>query len=135
MLLADTSVWIDFFNGADHPAVDALDRALVQDTVVMGDLILLEILQGFTRDRAFRQAKNQLGKLELYAMLGAAQALACANHYRSLRQRGITIRRTADTIIASFCIRHRLPLLFNDRDFLPFVEHLGLQAVPVEPPK
>ena len=127
MLLADTSVWIDYFNGAANKYTDALDQALEQGVVAIGDLIFLEILQGFKSDKDYKLAKERLGTLEQYEMFGRQIALRSAENYRELRKKGITIRRTADVIIATFCIENELPLLFSDGDFRPFVNHLGLQ--------
>ena len=129
MILADTSVWIDFFNGNENKYTDALDIHLDSSTVVMGDLIFLEILQGFKNDKDYRQAKNALQALGQYEMLNSELALISADNYRQLRKKGITIRRTTDVIIATFCIESRLPLLFCDRDFIPFVEHLKMMSV------
>ena len=129
MILVDTSVWIDYFNGAENTYTDALDSALDEGTVAIGDLIFLEILQGFKRDRDFQRAKTTLEALDHYEMFGHSMVLKCAENYRSLRKKGITIKKTADVIIATFCLENRLPLLFSDRDFSPFVENLGLRAV------
>lgn len=128
MILVDTSVWIDYFNGQQHAHTDALDRALYEGRVAIGDLIYLEILQGFRKDRDYEIARRHLSALSIYPLLGLAAADRCANYYRLLRKRGITVRKTADVIIASFCIEEGLPLLFLDRDFEPFVEHLGLKT-------
>ena len=126
MIIADTSVWIDYFNGNDNILTDTLDKGLAEGGIAIGDLIFLEILQGFKDDKEFRLAKTTLGTLEQYEMLGHANALKAADNYRRLRKKGITIRKTADVIIATFCIQNNLPLLFSDRDFIPFVDHLGL---------
>jgi len=126
VILVDTSVWVDYFNGRESAVTSALDTALDKGLVAIGDLILLEILQGFKTDRHFKAARSTLGTLEQYEMLGRQMALSSADNYRTLRKKGITIRGTADVIIATFCIEHQLPLLFSDRDFLPFKEHLGL---------
>lgn len=126
MIIADTSVWIDYFNGSDNPLTDELDSGLVQGIVAIGDLIFLEILQGFKNDKDYELAKSTLGTLEQYEMFGHAQALKAAENYRALRKKGLTIRKTTDVIIATFCIENELPLLFSDRDFIPFVDHLGL---------
>ncbi|RLA46406.1 MAG: VapC toxin family PIN domain ribonuclease [Gammaproteobacteria bacterium] len=128
MILVDTSVWIDFFNGKNNPYTDSLDTALVDGVVAIGDLILLEILQGFKADKDFNIAKTTLGTLEQYEMFGHQMALACVDNYRALRKKGITIRGTADVIIATYCIEHQHSLLFSDRDFIPFVEYLGLAS-------
>lgn len=129
MILVDTSVWIDYFNGIENRFTNALDSALEEGTVAIGDLIFLEILQGFKNDRDYGKARNILESLDHYEMFGHAMALRCAENYRTLRKQGITIRKTADVIIATFCIENQLPLLFSDRDFIPFVEKLGLSAV------
>ncbi|ARB44262.1 type II toxin-antitoxin system VapC family toxin [Alloalcanivorax xenomutans] len=128
MILVDTSVWIDYFNGAENSHTDALDSAITEGTVAIGDLILLEILQGIRDDRDYRRTKQLLTTLDQYEMLGMEMAVKCAENYRALRKKGITIRKTADLIIATFCIDQRLPLLFLDRDFIPFVDHLGLHS-------
>ncbi|AFT68628.1 PilT-like protein [Alloalcanivorax dieselolei B5] len=128
MILVDTSVWIDYFNGAENSRTDALDSAITEGIVVIGDLILLEILQGIRNDRDYRRTKRLLTTLDQYEMLGKEMAVKCAENYRALRKKGITIRKTADIIIATFCIDQSLPLLFLDRDFLPFVDHLGLRS-------
>jgi len=126
VILVDTSVWIDYFNGVQSPHTDALDAAIVAGSVAMGDLIFLEILQGIRNDSEYRltkQALMTLGRLELF---GEGMPEKCAENYRALRKKGITIRKTTDVIIATFCIERRMPLLFVDRDFIPFVDHLGL---------
>jgi len=129
VILVDTSVWIDYFNGADNSYTNTLDSALEEGTVAIGDLIFLEILQGFKNDRDFTRAKAMLETLDQYEMFGHSMALKSAENYRTLRKIGITIRKTTDVIIATFCIENNLPLLFSDRDFIPFVENLGLGAV------
>ena len=126
MILVDTSIWIDYFNGSENIYTDTLDDALIDGTVAIGDLIFLEILQGFKSDKDHKQAKTTLATLDQYELFGHKAAIECANNYRALRKKGITIRRTTDLIIATFCIHNRLPLLFSDRDFQPFVDKLGL---------
>lgn len=130
MILVDTSVWIDYFNNVDSPHSEALDLALVDGTAAIGDIIFLEILQGFRNDNDYKNTKLQLAKLDQYEMFGQHMVELCASNYRSLRKRGITIRGTADVIIATFCIENKLPLLFKDKDFTPFVKHLGLRSAP-----
>lgn len=126
MILADTGVWIDYFNGVESVQTDFLDTALVDDTVALGDVIYLEILQGFRTDKDYNAARKVLKLLPVFDLLGADMVETCARNYRSLRKKGITIRRTTDVVIASFCIEHRLPLLYADRDFSPFEKSLGL---------
>jgi len=129
VILVDTSIWVDYFNGKDSKHTDTLDAALVEGTVVIGDLILLEILQGFRTDKDYQRAKTTLGTLEQFEMFGHSMVIKCATNYRGLRKKGITIRRTTDVIIATFCIDNKIPLLFQDRDFIPFVEKLRLIPV------
>ena len=126
MILVDTSVWIDYFNGRSTALTDCLDQHLEAGVVATGDLIMLEILQGFRHDRDVVLARRMLRALPQFELLGLDQVSRCAANYRALRRKGVTMRRTTDVIIASFCIEHSLPLLFADRDFVPFVRHLGL---------
>ena len=127
--MVDTSVWIDYLNGLINPHTDILDAALIDGTVAIGDLIFLEILQGIGDDKEYQKTKKTLSTLDQYSMLSLEMVEKCANNYRVLRKKGITIRKTNDVIIATHCIENRLPLLFLDRDFAPFVTHLGLTSV------
>jgi predicted nucleic acid-binding protein len=129
MIIVDSSVWIDYFNGADIPEVATLDRLLATELLAIGDLILVEVLQGFRHDKDSRTAKRLLTSLTVFEMLGAKMAIKSADNFRDLRKKGITVRKTIDAIIATFCIEHGHELLFSDKDFAPFVEHLGLMAV------
>jgi len=129
MMLVDTSVWIDYFNGKENRHTHALDLAIIDGTVALGDLILLEILQGIRDDTEYKRAKRTLSTLDQYEMFRKSMVEKCAENYRALRKKGITIRKTTDVIIATFCIEQKLPLLFLDRDFVPFVDHLGLKSV------
>jgi len=129
MILVDTSVWINYFNGVNSPHSDALDLALVEGTAAIGDIIFLEILQGFRADKDYKNTKAQLSKLDQYELFGHHMIEVCADNYRSLRKRGITIRSTTDVIIATFCIENKIPLLFSDKDFLPFVKYLKLRTI------
>jgi|SRR3972149_2851653 len=126
MILVDTSVWIDYLNGVQSKHTNALDTGIAEGVVAIGDLIFLEILQGIRDDRDYRKTKQTLMTLEQYEMFGKGMAEKCAENYRALRKKGITIRKTTDIIIATFCIEQRMPLLFLDRDFIPFIDHLGL---------
>lgn len=128
MVLVDSSVWIAYFNGATTPETERLDALLSQEPVGLGDLILTEVLQGFRLDKDYRTARKLLTSLSIYDLLGQDSAIRAAEHYRMLRKQGITVRKTTDVIIASFCIQHNLQLLHADKDFLPFVEHLNLQT-------
>ena len=127
MILTDTSVWIDYLNGKITPQTDMLDDCLVEGTVAMGDLIFLEILQGIRDDREFESVKTKLALLDQYTLFGPDMVLKCAENYRALRKKGVTVRKTNDVIIASFCIDRGMPLLFVDRNFGGFVEWLGLE--------
>ena len=127
MILVDTSVWIDYFNNTPrNKYTDKLDAALEEGIVAMGDLIFLEILQGFRNDKDYKKAKMTLSTLQQYELFGRSAVHKCADNYRTLRKQGITIRSTADVIVATFCIERRISLLFSDRDFIPFVEKLRL---------
>lgn len=129
MIVVDSSVWIDYFNGRETLEVAKLDSLLGSEPLAIGDIILLEVLQGFRSDAAFAKAQQLMASLTLFEMLGEQAAIAAANHFRTLRQQGITIRKINDVIIASFCITHNHSLLFADKDFLPFVDNFGLRKV------
>lgn len=128
MVLVDTSVWVDFFNGVDTPEVDRLDRLLGTGRILIGDLILAEILQGFARDADYRRARDLLAELQYADLVGRDVALAAAKNYRSLRDRGVTVRKTIDVIIGTFCIINDHELLHSDRDFDPMEDALGLRV-------
>ena len=128
MIVVDSSVWIDFFNGVSTPEVERLDALLGSSPVAIGDLILVEVLQGFRNDRDLAMARQLFRAMPLLTMVGAQNAYKAAENYRTLRSCGITVRKTIDGIIATACIEATVPLLFSDRDFRPYVEHLGLEA-------
>ncbi|MES9859219.1 MAG: PIN domain nuclease [Candidatus Thiodiazotropha sp. LLP2] len=128
MILADTGVWIDYLNGTITPQTDLLDEYLIVGILAMGDLIFLEILQGIRDDKQYKQVKTKLSLLDQYSMFSPSMVVKCTNNFRSLRKKGITIRKTNDVIIASFCIEQKMELLYIDRDFKPFTEHLGLKS-------
>ncbi len=129
MILIDFSVWIDYFNGRDTTQISKLDELLGMEFLGIGDLILTEVLQGFRADIDYCTAKRMLTSLTVFSMLGLEVAIKSADNLRALRKQGITIRKTVDVIIATFCIESGHSLLFSDKDFIPFVEHLGLNAV------
>jgi predicted nucleic acid-binding protein len=128
MILVDSSVWIDFFNGTKNTETDKLNEILGLEEVVIGDLILAEVLQGFKSDRDFKVAKDVLTSLSVHELIGKEFAIKSANNFRKLRKKGITIRKTADVIIATYCIENKIPLLFSDKDFTPFVKYLRLRS-------
>ena len=129
MILVDSSVWIDFFNGADTPQVTLLDNKLGDTPILVGDLILTEVLQGFKSNKDFEMAKQALERFELREMVGKDIALRSAENYRRLRKSGITVRKTIDVVIATFCIENNVALLHSDRDFDPMEDILGLMIL------
>ncbi len=129
MIVVDSSVWIDYFNGTDTRETALLDSILGKEAVVMGDLVLVEVLQGFRDDREFGIAQAVLETLIFRPMVGRANALASARNYRALRAAGSTARKKIDMLIATFCIENGHMLLHADRDFLPMERHLGLRAL------
>ncbi len=126
MILVDSSVWIDFFNGTTTPEVDFLDRSLGIQAIAVGDLILVEVLQGFRSDKDFATAKSILAEFEQLDMLGKNRSIRAAEKFRRLRKTGFTVRKTNDVVVASYCIDEKIPLLFSNSDFKPFVEKLNL---------
>ena len=129
MILVDSSVWIDYFNGEDNKQTNTLNDALGVRPVAVGDLMLAEVLQGFKDDKDYKTAKSLFDDLIIYDLVGKTMAIKSADNFRTLRKKGITVRKPVDVIIATFCIEKKLPLLFLDKDFKPFVKHLGLSAV------
>ncbi|MBT9539352.1 PIN domain nuclease [Thiobacillus sp.] len=128
MILVDSSVWIDYFRGTVTPQTDKLDSLLGIEPIATGNLVLTEVLQGFSSDRDFKQAEKLMTSLVIVDLAGQAMAIQAAKNFRTLRSLGITVRKTIDTVIATRCIESGLPLLYSDRDFDPFVEHLGLRS-------
>lgn len=124
----DSSVWIDYFRGAGTREADKLDGLLGHEPLATGDLVITEVLQGFASDRDFNQAQALLSSLTVVELGGHNIAVQAARNYRRLRALGVTVRKTIDTIIATRCIEDDLALLYSDRDFDPFVEHLGLRS-------
>lgn len=128
MILVDSSVWIDYFRGTATPQAEKLDSLLGSEPIATGDLILTEVLQGFVSDRDFKQAKKLMTSLVIVDVAGQNIAIQAAKNFRVLRALGVTVRKTIDTVIATRCIESGLSLLYSDRDFDPFVEHLGLRS-------
>ena len=128
MILVDSSVWIDYFRGVATARTDRLDGLLGVEPLAIGDLILTEVLQGFTAERDFEQALRLLASLTLVEIGGQDLAVQAARNFRTLRGHGVTVRKTIDTLIATRCIEDDLLLLYSDRDFEPFVAHLGLKS-------
>jgi predicted nucleic acid-binding protein len=128
VILVDSSVWIDYFRGTPTPQTEMLDSLLGVEPIATGDLILTEVLQGFASDRDFNQAKKLMTSLVILDLAGQHIAIQAARNFRILRSLGVTVRKTIDTVIATHCMENGLPLLYADRDFDPFVEHLGLRS-------
>ena len=127
MIIADTSIWIDYVRGVQSIQTDLLDYELLHDRVATGDIIIVEFLQGFREEKDLKIAKRIMDRLEYYDFLGKEMAIISAEKYRKLRKNGITVRKTIDVIIATFCIEKGFELLHNDRDFDPMEEILGLK--------
>ena len=126
MILVDSSVWVDYFNGIDSNETAFLDSALSSETICLGDIVLAEVLQGFRSDSEYRIARELLTALPIYQMMSPELALKGVDNYRKLRKRGVTERKSVDVWIATFCIENTISLLFSDRDFVPFVQFLKL---------
>jgi predicted nucleic acid-binding protein len=129
VIVVDSSVWIDYFRDADTPQVETLDSLLGTEAIAVGDLILAEVLQGIDSDREFRTVLQLMQRYIIIEISGEAVAIEAARNYRRLRSLGVTVRKTIDTLIATRCIIDGHELLYSDRDFDPFVEHLGLGVV------
>jgi predicted nucleic acid-binding protein len=129
LILVDSSVWIDYFRGTATAQTEILDRLLGQEPLAIGDLILTEVLQGFESERDFSDARRMLTSLTVVELGGQAVAILAARNFRALRKRGVTVRKTIDTVIATRCIEDGYALLHNDRDFDPFAKHLGLRVI------
>lgn len=127
MIVADTSVWIDYVRGIETHQTDILDNELLYNRVATGDIIIVEFLQGFREEKDIKVAKNIMDRLEYYDFLGKEMALRAAENYRQLRKYGVTVRKTIDVIIGTFCIEKGFELLHSDRDFDPMEEYLGLR--------
>ncbi len=128
MIIADSSVWIDFLRNVPTRQVAMLAEQIEIGTVIMADLVLCEVLQGSRDEAQFQQRLREFAQLETIAVAGEEIAVETAANYRFLRAKGVTIRKTIDALIATRCIREDIPLLYSDRDFDPFVAHLGLRS-------
>lgn len=128
MFMVDTSVWVDYFNGRLTHEVSLVQNKLGQELVIIGDLILAETLQGFSHEKHFQQAKRLFKHFPILSLAGEKRVIQAANHYRTLRKRGVTIRKTIDILIGSYCITEGIALLYSDKDFDPMVKYLGLRS-------
>ena len=131
MIVVDSTVWIDFLNGRNVPHVQQLRALLGDREIIVGDLMLCEVLQGLENESSARDVERLMRRFEIVPMAGDAIAVLAARNYRSLRARGITIRKTIDLLIGTWCIENGRPLLHNDHDFRPMATHLGLVEVGV----
>ncbi len=132
MILVDSSVWIDAFGNRQTPQVARLKLLLGRVVLGIPDLVITEVLQGINGDREFEETRQILSSFEVIAVGNSLIAVEAARNYRRLRGLGITVRKTIDTLIATRCIVDGHELLFSDRDFDPFVTHLGLQSAMAE---
>ncbi|MBK6555248.1 MAG: PIN domain nuclease [Rhodocyclaceae bacterium] len=130
MILVDSSVWIDFFNGREGGAVERLVELLEDGAapLAMADLVLFEVLRGFRHQQDFLAARRTLGALPVLDIGGERNAVNAAEHYRILRGHGVTVRSPVDVLLASYCIEHDHALLHNDRDFDPMEALRGLKV-------
>lgn len=129
MVVVDTSVWIDYFNGVECCQADRLDILLRGRSVLVGDIVLAEVLQGFRDEQHFELAKEMLDELPFQVFGSYEVAVEAANSFRYLRRKGITIRKTVDMIIGAYCVLSGAYLLHNDRDFDAMAKHLSLECV------
>jgi len=129
MVLVDSSVWINYFNGQNTWQTETLDQMLSQLPLFTGDLILTEVLQGFRKENEYNKAKEVMSILTCQQLGGDEIAIKSAENYRKLRKKGITVRKTIDVIIGTFCIFENIPLLHDDKDFEPMVKYLGLKSI------
>jgi predicted nucleic acid-binding protein len=131
MVIVDTTVWVDYLRGMQNPETQWLNQELDRRRLGLTDVILCEVLQGIPDNRSFARVHRELLRFEVFATGGAELAVAAARNFRTLRQRGHTVRKTIDCLIATFCIRERHRLLHRDRDFDPFEKVLGLSVLHV----
>lgn len=129
MIFVDSSVWVDYFNGRQSIETDCLDRLLGIEPIAIGDLVLIEVLQGFKNGSDYNTARKLLTSLTVFTLGGQKTAIKSADNFRLLRKKGVTVRKTIDVLIATFCIEMNLSLLHSDRDFEAFHKYLKLGNV------
>lgn len=129
MILIDTTVWIDFFIGRSVPHVDSLESLLEEeeDLCICG-IILTEVLQGVRKESEFKEIKKLFNSL-IFLPMSYQTFFYSAEIYRKLRQKGITIRKSMDCMIAAVAIENRVPLLHNDKDFIPIEKFYNLKVL------
>ena len=128
VIVVDSSVWIEFFRGDETAEVSRLKDLLGKTTIAIGDLILVEVLQGFTNVKDAATARQLFRPFPMIEMVGKRNTTQVAANMRLLRDKGVPVRRSITAMVATACIAENVPLLFSDRDFQPFVDHLDLQA-------
>ncbi len=128
MVMVDTSVWIDYFANRKSPETDLLEHLTSRSEIILGDLILVEVLQGLKAGPHLQLVEAILSPLKAQSLCGPEIAPIAAANYRKLRQSGITIRGTIDVVIATWCIENGAMLLHNDRDFGMMENVLGLTS-------
>jgi predicted nucleic acid-binding protein len=129
MLVVDSTIWIDYFNGVENPQTDYLHQIADKTPILIGDIVLAEVLQGFREDSDFEKVRHALVKFTQVGMVNPMLALQSARNDRLLRQKGVTVRKTIDSFIATYCIENEHDLLHNDSDFDGYEKHLGLKVV------
>ena len=129
VVIVDTTVWVDYFQGADNSETAWLNAALDRERLGLTDIILCEVLQGVRNDTGAMAVETALLKFEVFETAGVALARDAARNYRALRSRGHTVRKTIDCLIATFCLRGRHSLLHRDRDFDPFEKFLHMSVI------
>ena len=129
MVIVDTTVWVDYLNGADNPETEWLDREIEREEIGLTELILCEVLQGVRSDREFTSLRKQLLEFAVFSSGGLEMAVEAAENFRELQRRGFTVRKTIDCWIATFCIREGYGLLHRDRDYGMFEKVLGLRVI------
>ncbi len=129
MLVVDSTVWVDYFNGVKNQQTDYLYQIADKTPILIGDLILAEVLQGFRDDTDFETARRIFAKFLYVEMANPNLAVQSARNYRLMRRKGITVRKTIDSLIATYCIENEHDLLHNDIDFDGYEKHLGLSVI------
>ena len=129
MLVVDSTVWVNYFNGIENPQTDYLHQIADKIPILVGDLILAEVLQGFREDADFEKALRALGKYMQVEMVSPELALQSARNDRLLSRKEITVRKTIDSLIATYCLENEHELLYHDSDFDSYEKHLGLKVV------
>ena len=128
MIVVDTSVWIAKLRQDDTPATRFLEALRNEDELVIGDIVVLEVLQGIDSERNAARLENWFLDYGITPMLNEQVALAAARNFRALRRKGITVRKTPDLVIGTFCLLEGHQLLHQDRDFDHFETYLGLKT-------